>query len=62
MKRYPGYHIYKNEIQDITMLGDGQPLEWELTPIGLKIKTPPNKPCEHAFVFKIVRKIASEGI
>ena len=62
MKRYPGYHIYKNEIQDITMLGDGQPLEWELTPIGLKIKTPTNKPCEHAFVFKIIRKVASEGI
>jgi len=56
MKRYPGYHIYKDKIQSITMLGDDKPLEWDLTPMGLKIKTPKNKPCEHAFVFKIVRR------
>jgi alpha-L-fucosidase len=62
IRRYPGYHIYKDEIQSISMLGDGQPLEWELTPIGLKIKTPENKPCDHAFVFKIVRETDSDGI
>jgi alpha-L-fucosidase len=61
IKRYPGYHIYKDEIQTITMLGDGQPLEWELTPKGLRIKTPKKRPCENAFVFKIVRKTVSEG-
>jgi hypothetical protein len=44
------------------MLGDGQPLEWELTPIGLKIKTPKTKPCDFAFVFKIARKTVSEGM
>ena len=54
--RIPGYYMYKNEIQSIVMLGDGKPLEWELTKEGLKIKPPKEKPCEHAFVFKIVRE------
>jgi alpha-L-fucosidase len=54
-RRYPGYHIYQNEIRSVTMLGDGKKLEWELTRYGLRIKTPPTKPCEHAFVLKIER-------
>jgi alpha-L-fucosidase len=54
---YPGYYLYPDEIKSITMLGDGNELEWELTRgTGLKIKTPKKKPCEHAFVFKIVRQ------
>ncbi len=56
MQRFPGYYLYENEIQSITMLGHEEPLEWDLTPLGLKIKTPKTRPCEHAFVFKIVRK------
>lgn len=51
------YWIYGNEIKSITMLGVGQELEWELAwRAGLKIKTPKQKPCGHAYVFKIVRK------
>jgi alpha-L-fucosidase len=53
---FPGYYIYPDEIKSITMLGDGKELEWELIKgKGLKIKTPKEKPCEHAFTFKIVR-------
>jgi len=53
---FPGYYIYPNEIKSVTMLGDGKELEWELVKgEGLKIKTPKEKPCEHAFTFKIVR-------
>jgi alpha-L-fucosidase len=53
---FPGYYIYPDEIKSITMLGDGNELEWELVKgKGLKIKTPKEKPCEHAFTFKIVR-------
>ena len=53
----PGYYIYPDEIKSITMLGDGKELEWELIKgKGLKIRTPENKPCDHAFTFKIVRK------
>jgi len=51
-----GYFIYPEEIESITMLGDGKELEWELTRENLIIKTPEKKPCEHAFTFKIVRK------
>ena len=53
----PGYYIYPEEIESITMLGDGKELEWELMKgKGLKIVTPENKPCDHAYTFKIVRK------
>ncbi len=54
---FPGYHIYEDEIERITMLGDDQELEWTLSrDRGLKIKTPDQKPCAHAFVFKIERR------
>jgi len=52
---YSGYYLYPDEVKSITMLGDGKELTWELTKQGLKIKTPEEKPCEHAYVFKIVR-------
>jgi hypothetical protein len=38
------------------MLGDGRPLQWQLTKDGLTVETPKRPPCEHAFVFKIVRR------
>lgn len=54
---YPGYYIYPDEIKSITMLGDEKELKWELIPEkGLKIQCPAQKPCEHAYVFRIVRK------
>lgn len=48
--------LYPSEIVSITMLGDGKLLTWELTKDGLTIRTPRTKPCEHAYVFKIVRR------
>jgi len=52
-----GFHIYPEEIASVTMLGDGKELDWELVKgEGLKISPPGTKPCEHAFVFKIVRQ------
>jgi len=64
--------LYENEIEEITMLGDGQPLEWKwvegertgrisrqgkrIVGGGLSIKTPAERPGDHAYVFKIVRK------
>jgi len=35
------------------MLGVDKELEWTLTETGLKIKAPQEKPCDHAYVFKI---------
>jgi hypothetical protein len=48
--------LYPSEIVSITMLGDGQELKWEVTPVGLSIEAPKKKPCDYAFVFKIVRR------
>jgi len=48
--------LYPSEIVSITMLGDGKPLHWDLTRDGLTIEAPQRPPCEHAFVFKIVRR------
>ncbi len=54
---YEGYYLYPNEIKSITMLGDGEELKWKLIPgEGLKVNMPEKKPCEHAFVLKIVRQ------
>jgi len=47
--------LYPDEIQSVKMLGVDQELEWKLTSNALVIKTPDQKPCEHAYVFKIVR-------
>jgi len=51
--RYAGF--YKEEIKRITMLGDDKELDWELTPKGLVIEVPDEKPCDYAYVFKIER-------
>jgi alpha-L-fucosidase len=47
--------LYPAEIEAVTMLGSGQPLKWRLDEAGLTIETPAERPCEHAYVFKIVR-------
>ncbi len=48
--------LYPSEIVSITMLGDGKELKWEVKKDGLSIETPKTKPCDYAFVFKIVRR------
>jgi alpha-L-fucosidase len=48
--------LYPAEIASVTLLGDNKELKWEMSKKGLSIQTPINKPCEHAFVFKIVRR------
>ena len=47
--------LYPDEILSVKMLGVDEELEWKLTSNALVIKTPDQKPCEHAYVFKIVR-------
>ncbi len=48
--------LYPSEISSITMLGDGKPLAWHQTHEALIVSTPKQKPCDHAFVFKISLK------
>jgi alpha-L-fucosidase len=47
------YIIEESDIASITLLGHDEPLEWRLTNQGLKIAVPAEKPCDHAYVFKI---------
>ena len=51
---WPG--LYPAEIASITMLGADKELKWEMTKAGLSVETPKAKPCDGAYVFKIVRK------
>jgi alpha-L-fucosidase len=44
------------EVVSVRMLGVDRELSWSATRKGLEIETPKDKPCEHAFVFKITRK------
>ncbi len=50
--------LYESEIKSVRMLGVDAELQWSQTPEGLRITPPAQKPCEHAYVFKIVRGCA----
>jgi hypothetical protein len=44
-----------DEVQSVTLLGDGAPLDWKLSAEGMAVKLPLARPCEHAYALKIVR-------
>jgi alpha-L-fucosidase len=48
--------LYPSEIASVTMLGDGKELKWEMTKEGMRIYAPEKRPCDYAYVFRIVRK------
>ncbi|MDX1700938.1 MAG: alpha-L-fucosidase C-terminal domain-containing protein, partial [Melioribacteraceae bacterium] len=50
-------HWEEEEIKSIKMLGVDGNLEWVMTDDALVIKTPEERPCKHAFVFKIERNL-----
>jgi len=41
------------KIQNVELLGFDGKLEWSQDDSGLKVLTPPKKPCDHAVVFKV---------
>ena len=43
-------------ISKVSMLGSQETLSWEQDEDGLKVKTPSQKPCEHAYTFEIILK------
>jgi alpha-L-fucosidase len=47
--------LLEGEIKRITMLGVEDELKWVHKPEGLVINTPKEKPCDHAYSFKIER-------
>ena len=60
---WPGEHVtikslnilYPGEVQQVSLLGSGQSLSWDFSDAGLRVTLPVEKPCDHAFVLKIVR-------
>lgn len=44
---------YNGEITQLELIGNDSDLVWKQTIDALEIQLPENKPCEHAFVFKI---------
>ena len=48
-----GSDVYPEKIGAVRLLGFGGELKWSRDAEGLKIQMPLQKPCEHAFVFKI---------
>ena len=48
--------LYPTEIHSVSMLGVEGELSWSLNNAGLQIQTPRERPCDHAYVFKIRRR------
>ena len=51
LKSFAGYT--KSQIQSISMLGSEEKPDWSISEKGLIIQCPPQKPCKHAFTFRI---------
>jgi len=48
--------LAKGEIEHLAMLGSDETFAWQHDAEGLKIKLPAQKPCDHAYVFKLLLK------
>jgi hypothetical protein len=48
-----GYLLPRCQVKTIALLGSKAKLKWTRNAGGLTIELPEQKPCEHAFVFKI---------
>lgn len=48
-----GSKQYNGKVKGVTLVGHEGELQWEQAPDGLKITLPEERPCEHAFVFRI---------
>ena len=53
---HSGSSLCADMIIGISMLGSAGQLEWSQDEQGLRIRTPVDKPCEHAYTFKIELK------
>ncbi|QBG47654.1 alpha-L-fucosidase [Verrucomicrobia bacterium S94] len=50
-----GRAFYNTEIKGVELIGHRGGLKWERKTFSLDIRLPKRKPCEHAFVFRIMR-------
>ena len=51
-----GSQFSAERIENIQMLGSSETLVWSQSADGLKISTPTQKPCDHAYTFKLMLK------
>lgn len=45
--------LTKDDIQEVSLLGSAEKLDWKQTPTGLEVVAPKQRPCAHAYVFKL---------
>ena len=45
--------LYPDAIRQVELLGSGEPVQWSRDDDGLKVKTPSERPCQHAYTLKI---------
>jgi alpha-L-fucosidase len=45
--------LYANRIEQVKWLGCEEPVQWSRDVDGLKVKTPSERPCQHAYTLKI---------
>ena len=50
-----GRMLYEQEMRSVHMLGVERELAWTLSPDGLTVTLPAERPCEHAYVLRIER-------
>ena len=48
-----GSQLVDGQVREVRLLGHRGKLEWQRTPEGLSIRMPAEKPCDHAFAFRI---------
>jgi alpha-L-fucosidase len=48
--------LYPGAIKQVEWLGSGEPVQWSRDVDGLKVKTPSERPCRHAYTLKIALK------
>jgi len=56
------YDLEKEDIKSVDLLGGDEKIDWTVTNEGLTIEVPRDKPCKHAYTFKINGQIMVEDI
>jgi alpha-L-fucosidase len=48
--------LFAEQVDGVELLGSREPVEWSRDEIGLRVKMPTRKPCDHAFTLRITKK------
>jgi alpha-L-fucosidase len=53
--------LYSGKIGSVELLGTKEPLKWSHSTTQLKVRLPSDRPCEHAYVLKIIPSASQSG-